>query len=285
MDNIQFAQTLPANVPSWHGFVPSTWEAAVLIELLLQGLIQPAGKHEHNLPVASGDVFVSLVGHNNGHTRFTTRETWSQTRSAMGSKQLLALEMREPKGQRAQINRPNPPRVWYSDLDALKAAIFSPNGLDLAAVDRTSSGWDWLRTVAGDHTIEAKDSVPGGLIKKTISVKMEAWKFTVTSFYTLRDAWRCDRPDGLAAPSSAFPGVVLRQQLTSVLDAGETTIYGIRMGRELAIARVMAATVLAAPAAPGRSPPFLHPPPLPSTQPPSWPFPPSPSFPFSSTAP
>jgi hypothetical protein len=217
--------------------VPGCYEAAILVEAVLRGILTPATRgntgNQEAAPT-SGMVFVYEVG--NDIERFTAGSIkFSSTRNVHGGNAMVTIQVaRTPQA----IEPRHPNRGPYRDLSELWRAINEPASLDLAAVkwDERSAGWDWLRETVGANHQAFPVSIRGGLVKKVFTTKLRDLNksYTVVSFYNLKDAW----PGAvLSVPSTIFPFLapspeVLNGLPNSAHVLNETAIYNMNIGPE-----------------------------------------------------
>lgn len=252
--------------PTWVGIVPGCYEAAILVEAVLQGQLTAVTRDNTGntqATPASGMVFV-YKRDKGDMQRFTARGIkFSDTRWVNAGNAAVSIDVVERKPKPEQ-GRWYEPQVTYGSTADLQLDVDAPASLDLASVrwDQRTAAGDWLRQTVGDNTLHFPFSIRGGMVKKVFTVTVPgAGVYTVVSLYTVRDTW----PGRMRVPSDDLPLVIPRQAVIDGFKKNEdfgpvdTVVYDMQQGPVNCMAYAQAKAAAApAPAAVGPQLPPPH---------------------------
>lgn len=237
---------------TWVGIVPGCYEAAILIEAVLQGQLTAATRNNTGDVQAapdSGMVFV-YKRHKDTMEWFTAKGIkFSATRPVNAGNALVSIDV-ERRNPKPWQGRRYEPEVTYGSTADLQLDVDARESLDLASVrwDQSTAAGDWLRQTVGDNTVPFPVSIRGGMVKKVFTVTVPgAGMYTVVSLYTARDAW----PGRLRVPSDDLRLVIPRQ---AILDGFKykglvpvnTVVYDMHKGPVNCMAHAQAKAAAAA---------------------------------------
>jgi hypothetical protein len=176
-------------VPTYQGFVNSTFDALLLFEACLAGHLNHVPRRPHDRErqdlIRSGNVFI-YEEHASGIKRWTDGISWSPSR-ILGN-YLIYRELDEPfppgekkralkksKHSSGGINRP--------DTATRTVVNLPPTGVRVSAHEER----DALSKILIGSLVDSYNFKAGGLIKKTISVQVNSVPHHLVSYYSVDD--------------------------------------------------------------------------------------------------
>lgn len=190
--------TLP---PTYRGFVANIWDALILFEACLQGILRPVPwrPYKSGPPTESGDIFI-YDEKASGIKRWTDAKKWSPSRVL--DRFLIYREVEEPVGSGGRkrvakrkrtetTDEPSP--KGHSDLNGItweEAFPIAPTANEDGSITPglLSSKRQHIdeRALIGS-LVDSYDFRPGGLVKKTISISLAETTYHMVSYYKVDD--------------------------------------------------------------------------------------------------
>lgn len=201
--------------PTWRGYLLDTVDALKLFEACLQGELDHCPRRPHDRErqalIQSGNIFVYTEAAS-GIKRWTDGIHWSPSRILSNYLVYRQLDEPFPPGQkkRAQKRERRQGGIAKPGSGSGSQLILSPGAVAAVGEQELESFTETERQLLGS-LIDSYKFKKGGLIKKTISVKLNNITHHIVSYYTLDDvvAGRLQRPsqfEGLA-------GIIPRREL------------------------------------------------------------------------
>jgi hypothetical protein len=191
---------------TYFGFIPSTFDALILVEAVLRGKLNHVARRPHDRErdtvIKSGTIFI-YEEHSSGIKRWTDGIQWSPSRILGNFLIYRQLErgfepgqkkkaLKKPKQSNGVSKNKSPPRHANNYQDTGNSHGYSGSSSQILFRNAEQE-----RSLVGSLT-DSYDFLENGLVKKTISVDFRDVKHHVVSYYTLVDAMK---PGYLKLPS------------------------------------------------------------------------------------
>lgn len=214
-------------IPTYTGIVKSTKEALVLFEACLNARLNHVPRRPHDRErgtlIKSGHIFI-YEEHASGIKRWTDGINWSPSRILGNFLVYRELDNKVQPGEKKRAlkhkspqRRPNNGAVSksnHSQKSSFNSDHFGPTTPDeklneeqLALADER----DPMRALVGSLTDSYEFKDPHGLVKKTISVKVNGVTHHLVNYYTIEHAMSGALQSPLSDPR--FFGMTIRQEL------------------------------------------------------------------------
>lgn len=212
----------PQLVPTYFGFIESTYDALVLFEACLSGLIAHVPRRPHDRErehvIRSGNIFIYEES-TSGIKRWTDGISWSPSR-ILGNF-LIYRQLQKPFGpgeKKKALKKPKSTngisKIGAQSNNRSKGNLMhmyshgnSPIG---SYAEAGKMNPDIERALIGS-LVDSYDFMDEGLVKKTISVVVNGITHHLVSYYTLEDA--ASRKFNVPTKDPKFHNVVPRTQL------------------------------------------------------------------------
>lgn len=186
-------------VPTYFGFIESTYDALVLFEACLTGLIAHVPRRPHDRErehvIKSGNIFIYEES-TSGIKRWTDGISWSPSR-ILGNF-LIYRQLQKPFGpgeKKKALKKPKGPngisksnsQINGRSKNTLMQVYNNPNAANGAYAEAGKMNPDIERALIGS-LVDSYDFMDDGLVKKTISVVVNGITHHLVSYYTLADA-------------------------------------------------------------------------------------------------
>ncbi|KAI9746600.1 MAG: hypothetical protein M1818_000313 [Claussenomyces sp. TS43310] len=221
-------------LPTYYGFIESTYDALVLFEACLSGMIAHVPRRPHDRErehiIKSGNIFI-YEENASGIKRWTDGISWSPSR-ILGNF-LIYRQLEKPFGpgeKKKAIKKPKAPPGGVTKSNnqnngRTKGGLFQsftspavPNG---AYGDPGKMNPDVERALIGS-LVDSYDFLSDGLVKKTISVCVNNVTHHLVSYYTLSDAacrkFNVPSKDPKLASISPRPQLTTKQNFRGPVD-------------------------------------------------------------------
>lgn len=185
--------------PTYHGFIESTYDALVLFEACLTGVIAHVPRRPHDRErehvIKSGNIFIYEES-TSGIKRWTDGISWSPSR-ILGNF-LIYRQLQKPFGpgeKKKALKKPKSQNgICKSSTqnngrakNSLMQVYTNPSASNGAYGDAGKMNPDVERALIGS-LVDSYDFMDDGLVKKTISVVVNGITHHLVSYYTLADA-------------------------------------------------------------------------------------------------
>lgn len=219
--------------PTWNGYLASTWDAMLVMEASLQGLVRHIPRRPHDRErgdlIKSGNVFVYEEG-SSGIKRWTDGSSWSPSRIMCNYLIYRELDAPFPPGEKKRAIKKSQKRPLDDDT-TMEVYNNSFHGVPNQAqnqvpeVNRDPGAMDSERALYGS-LVDSYNFKNGGLMKKTFSIKLNDITHHLVSYYMPKDviAGQLKRPTGDPLFDNIFPRdeILFDQTFRFQLDPNET---------------------------------------------------------------